>query len=157
MLHRVCLFYCIHSDVLPVIKMWSCCICPVSKVMSSGFLWHGTCVIEGITVSLHQYSSGILDCGHHSLIENHGFLTGTHCSNLASTYIVFDLLTQIYTQYMYRPVHFYKYTGLWESNWSCMLVRHFIWLAGICWHWLMRILRNYHSGKCHWLLSVPLL
>lgn len=84
MLHAVRLFYCIRSDVLPIIKTWKCCIRPVSKEMLSGFLWLRTCIIEGISVSLHQYSSGILDCGQNSLIEKHGILPGTHCSNLAS-------------------------------------------------------------------------
>jgi len=83
-LHGVHLFYCIHSDVLHIIKMSRCCICPVSEEILSGFLWLRTCIIEGISVSLHKYSYGILDCGQHSLIENHGFLPGTHCSNLAS-------------------------------------------------------------------------
>ena len=52
--------------------------------MLPGFLWLRTCIIEGISFNLRQYSSGILDCGQNSLIENHGFLPGTHCSNLAS-------------------------------------------------------------------------
>jgi hypothetical protein len=76
-------FYCIHSDLLPIIKTWMCCIRPVPKEMS-GFLWLRTCIIEGISVSLRKYSSGILDCGQRSQIENLGFLPGTHCSNLAS-------------------------------------------------------------------------
>lgn len=32
--------------------------------------------------------------------------------------MVFDLLTQMYTQCMYHPVQVYKYTGLCESDWS---------------------------------------
>jgi len=84
LLRRVHLFYCIHSDVWPIIKMWRYCIRPVSKEMLSGCLWLRTCIVEGISVSLHKYGCGILDCGQHSLIENHGFLPGTHCTNLAS-------------------------------------------------------------------------
>ena len=157
LLHRVHLFYCIHSDVLPIIKMWRCCILPVSKEMLSGCLWLRTYIVEGISVSLHKYSCGILDCGQHSLIENHGFLPGTHCSNLTSIlcltywpkYIPFTCII------LSRFINTQGYGSLIGV---LLLVRHFVWLAGICWCWLTRILRNYHGGKhCHWLLSVPLL
>ena len=82
--NAVAIKYCIHSNVLPTIKIWRCCICSAFKEMLSCFLWLRTYIIEVINVSLHKYSSGILNCGQHSLIENHGFLPGTNCSNLAS-------------------------------------------------------------------------
>ena len=50
----------------------------------SSFLLLRTCIIEGIIFSLHKYRSGILNCRQRTLIEKHGFLPGTHCSNLAN-------------------------------------------------------------------------